>query len=258
VELPISRGALDRLGKRLVSPDGITDADAELFSQILRVYDQALAAVCNQLRIRHFRVTNRLKTEGTLLDKLRREHSLKLKDVHDLAGARISIAGGRAEQDDAVGRITAAFAAGSKPPQVRDRRAKPSSGYRAVHVVVFLDGIPVEIQIRTELQHTWAQAYELMGDAWGRDIRYGGEPLEPDAPAISGEPGPSRAAVVAAMLSIAGVIDRFEMAEAAGRADESTSLAVERAGLFMLLRSTIQLFRQPNQAADEAEAEVSQ
>jgi hypothetical protein len=257
VELPISRGALDRLGNRLVSPDGITDADAELFSQILSVYDHTLAAVCNQLRTMHFTVTDRLKTEGTLLDKLRREHSLKLKDVQDLAGARISVAGGRAEQDDAVGRIAAAFVAGSKRPQVRDRRAKPSSGYRAVHVVVYLDGIPVEIQVRTELQHRWAQAYELMGDAWGRGIRYGGEPLEPDAPAVSGEPGPSRTSVVTAMLSIAEVIDRFEVAEAA-RMSESAGLAVEKAGLFMLLRSTIQLFRQPGQMADEMEAKVSQ
>jgi hypothetical protein len=224
----------------------VTDADAELLGQILLVYNQALTAVCNQLRIMHLTVTNRVKTQGTLLDKLHRERGLKLKDVQDLAGARVSITGGRAEQDDAVARITAAFANGSKPPQVRDRRARPSSGYRAVHTVVFLDGIPVEIQVRTELQHTWAQTYELMGDEWGRDIRYGGAPLDPDAPAIPGEPGPSRRSVVAAMLSFAEIIDRFEVAEAAGESD----LAVQRAGLFVLLRSTIQLFR-------PEEAEVS-
>lgn len=31
----------------------------------------------------------------------------------------------------------------------RNRRETPSYGYRAVHVIVFPDGIPVEIQIRT-------------------------------------------------------------------------------------------------------------
>ena len=41
-----------------------------------------------------------------------------------------------------------------------DRRKNPTYGYRAVHVIVYWDGIPVEIQIRTELQDTWAQIVE--------------------------------------------------------------------------------------------------
>jgi len=45
-----------------------------------------------------------------------------------------------------------------------------------VHLVVKLDGIPVEVQVRTVLQHAWAQSMERLGDAWGRAIRYGGEP----------------------------------------------------------------------------------
>jgi hypothetical protein len=100
--------------------------------------------------------------------------------------------------------------------------------------------------VRTELQHVWAQVYELIGDAWGRAIRYGGQPLAPDAPAIPDEPGPTRASVVAAMVSIADVIDRFEVAELSLPAGESASLATEKAGLFLLLRSTLQLLGQPN------------
>ncbi len=51
------------------------------------------------------------------------------------------------------------------------------NGYRAVHVIVFPDGIPVEIQVRTRWQHEWAELYEKLADQVGRGIRYGEPPL---------------------------------------------------------------------------------
>jgi hypothetical protein len=41
---------------------------------------------------------------------------------------------------------------------------------------VFPDGFPVEIQVRTRLQHEWAELFEKLADQLGRGIRYG-EPL---------------------------------------------------------------------------------
>jgi ppGpp synthetase/RelA/SpoT-type nucleotidyltranferase len=35
---------------------------------------------------------------------------------------------------------------------------------------------PVEIQLRTELQHTWAELSEKLADAVGIDTKYGGGP----------------------------------------------------------------------------------
>jgi ppGpp synthetase/RelA/SpoT-type nucleotidyltranferase len=43
-------------------------------------------------------------------------------------------------------------------------------------VVVPIKVCWVEVQIRTRLQDLWAQLVERLGDAWGRQIRYGGEP----------------------------------------------------------------------------------
>lgn len=71
-----------------------------------------------------------------------------------------------------------AFASCPRAPRLIDHRKTPSHGYRAVHVVVFEDGIPVEIQIGTKIQDTWAQITEKLGDAWGRGLRYG---LGPDS-----------------------------------------------------------------------------
>jgi ppGpp synthetase/RelA/SpoT-type nucleotidyltranferase len=54
---------------------------------------------------------------------------------------------------------------------VVDRRAKPSHGYRAVHVVVRESGLPVEVQVRTELQHSWTELSESLADTFGSDLK---------------------------------------------------------------------------------------
>jgi hypothetical protein len=86
--------------------------------------------------------------------------------------------------------------------------------------------------------------FERLGDYWGRAIRYGGEPAQPDAPAIPGEPGPTRGSVVAAMHAISDVIDQFEISERQQALAGSPELAVEKAGL-LLLRGALQILEQP-------------
>jgi len=49
-------------------------------------------------------------------------------------------------------------------------------GYRAVHVIAFPEGVPVEIQVRTLWQHEWAELFEKLADRVGRRIRYGDPP----------------------------------------------------------------------------------
>lgn len=82
--------------------------------------------------------------------------------------------------------MVAEFAEAARPPKVKDRRAEPVAGYRAVHVIANVQDVPVEIQIRTIRQDQWAQVVESLGDKWGRGIRYGDPPPDdPADPAIS-------------------------------------------------------------------------
>jgi ppGpp synthetase/RelA/SpoT-type nucleotidyltranferase len=144
-------------------------------------YQAVLDQVEQRLGELGFQATTRVKTTGTLLDKLRRDPTLKLRSIHDLAGARIVIDGNLNDQDQAKTDIIEAFVSCPRPPIVKDRRERPSHGYRAVHVIVFPENLPVEIQIRTDLQNGWAQFTEYLGDRWGRGLRYGLGPDEPDA-----------------------------------------------------------------------------
>ena len=89
--------------------------------------------------------------------------------MQDIAGLRIVVAD-LAAQNEAVEKLRHL-----SPCVIKDRRANPSNGYRAVHLIFNVDGCPVEVQVRTKLQHDWAELSEKLADA-DIDIKYGGGP----------------------------------------------------------------------------------
>jgi len=67
--------------------------------------------------------------------------------------------------------------------------------------------MPVEVQFRTELQDLWAEVFERLGDAWGREIRYGGSPTEdPGRPTRTAE----RPELVELMLNLSATVAAYE------------------------------------------------
>ena len=151
-DLPISKTQLDKPGDRLRDSED-PPADLELLAEVLDAYDETLTTVTTPLRGMGFRPTGRIKVSRTIIDKLRRERRSSLKTIQDLAGARVTLPGGLDEQDATVRAFCDHYKDFAPPPYVIDRRMDPRSGYRAVHVVVMLQTIPVEVQFRTGLQH---------------------------------------------------------------------------------------------------------
>lgn len=165
----ISNTQIDRLGDRIRSGD-IADEDLQLLNEYRLSFTAAYEAVVDTLKN-----SLKLKTTGrpekwtrSISEKLRRK-SLRLTQMQDIAGCRV-VVGDVNAQDEVTRRLTRAFAEAS----VIDRRKKPSYAYRAVHVVVRKNGVPVEVQIRTELQHSWAQLSERLSDMIDPSIKYGG------------------------------------------------------------------------------------
>lgn len=159
-----------------------SSTDVQVLQDIRRGYDVALELVEQSiaLGVPGIRVTTRLKTIQTLIEKLRRHPTMNLWQVQDIAGARVVHDMSLSDQDDLVARVAGLF----EGAKIVDRRptAKASHGYRAVHVIASIDSRLVEIQVRTALQDRWAQIVERLGDTWGRQIRYGGMPSDPSAP----------------------------------------------------------------------------
>ena len=172
---------MDKLGKRLAADGQPNVADRTLFIEVVRFYQHLLDVVTGRLFECGIRCTSRVKTTSTLVDKLRRERGIQLTRINDIAGARIVTNGGGAAQDHLRDVIVALFKDNGRKPVVINRRTDPRFGYRAIHVIVYLNQFPVEIQIRTQLQDAWAQIFERLADQWGRQMRYGELPDNPDA-----------------------------------------------------------------------------
>lgn len=167
---------MDRVGQRL-GKGKTSEADEALLESFLQTHDVALATVVEtiqdieRLEAVHLAPTSRVKTRATLAEKIERERT-RLTSVYDIAGVRIVVGETRDEQDRVRDLLVSRFPAA----RVVDRRATPNHGYRAVHIVVQAHGCQVEVQIRTRLQHLWAEVFEVLADRAGRQIRYGGEP----------------------------------------------------------------------------------
>lgn len=107
------------------------------------------------------------KSTTAIVEKLQRE-SIRLSQIQDIAGCRIVINGLHTQN-----RVISDLEVLLENVRVIDRRVNPSHGYRAVHLITTTRGLPVEVQIRTRLQHTWADLSEKLADKYGQEIKYG-------------------------------------------------------------------------------------
>jgi ppGpp synthetase/RelA/SpoT-type nucleotidyltranferase len=160
---------VDRLGDRL-RKGKIEDGDFRELDAYRRSfaesYKEIVAIVRNATQLDP---TGRpAKSTISITEKLRRE-TIRLSQMQDIAGCRLVVPNVLA-QDEVVERLKSAL----PKAVVIDRRKQPSFGYRAVHIIPTARNKPVEIQIRTELQHLWAQLSEKLSDALDPTIKYGG------------------------------------------------------------------------------------
>lgn len=223
----LSRSQIEKLGIRLVQDEQPADEDLDLLHQLLMDYSEvlgdAIALVSGELGISP---SSRVKSTGTILEKLERYGGSWLKSIQDLAGMRIVGAFDRNGQDALVEQVVGLFGRERRVPKIVDRRLNPMYGYAAVHVIAFPDGVPIEIQVRTRWQHEWAELFEKLADRVGRGIRYGEPPshwrtpdeLKDEAPAARTLYELSyslRVAVVDQAVTLAALIASVEKAEVA-------------------------------------------
>lgn len=165
----VSKSQVDRLGDRLRRGD-IDDADLRSLDEYRKSFAQPYQLVMGVLRDElALAPTGRpAKSTKSIVDKLKRE-SVRLSQIQDIAGCRVVV-------PDVVAQDALTTALRDRLPNVTvvDRREQPSHGYRAVHVLVPVEGQHVEVQVRTVLQHLWAELSEKFSDALGIDVKYGG------------------------------------------------------------------------------------
>lgn len=165
----VSKTQIDRLGDRLKKRE-ITESELRMLDEFrhsfYETYEFVISGIRNELGLEP---TGRpAKSTTSISEKLQRE-SIRLTQVQDIAGCRL-IVSGILEQERVVDLLANLFANAA----IIDRRANPSHGYRAVHVIVTRGEKLVEIQVRTSYQHVWAELSEKLSDVFDPTIKYGG------------------------------------------------------------------------------------
>lgn len=166
----LSNTQIDKLGGRLRR--GEVDADIlHKLEQYRAMHSEAYRHVERVLvETMGMQITGRpSKSTVALIEKLKRE-TIRLNQVQDVAGCRVLV-DNLAEQDLVIENLMVLLS--DLDLQIDDKRRESTNGYRAVHVVAKKDGRPVEIQVRTRIQHAWAEISEKLADAVGHSIKYG-------------------------------------------------------------------------------------
>jgi len=163
----LSKTHIDKLGERLKARER-TEIDLRELDEYRRSFGQAYENGISTASQFGHKPTGRIKSNASIVAKLQRE-SIRLTQIQDIAGCRIVVANS-SDQNLVVLGLTDV----NRDATVIDRRDNPSHGYRAIHVIVRFDDRSVEIQVRSELQHRWAEVSEKYSDVIDPAIKYGG------------------------------------------------------------------------------------
>lgn len=118
-------------------------------------------------------VKQRHKRHPQILQKLARQ-SIRLSQVEDIGGCRViatSLAHVRTIEECVRDRTSKTII-----DHVDDYVTGPpgprAGGYRAVHLQTVRDGMKIEVQLRTELQHEWAELVETWDETFNTDVKH--------------------------------------------------------------------------------------
>lgn len=173
--MPLSRSQVNRLGERL---RGGTESDGDLaaLATYQAEFDALLTDTMNVVNdvvaeaVGHpVHVSGRSKQLRSIVEKLRRG-TTRLAQLYDIVGCRVVLPT-RQEQDAAADAFS-----GLQGWAIHDFRTSPHSGYWAIHIIRSVDDKQVEVQLRTDVQHHWAELSETLDRAFP-GVKYGaGDP----------------------------------------------------------------------------------
>lgn len=135
----------------------------------LNTFQATLRDKLRALRVESI-ISQRLKRTASIFDKLERFSQMKLSRMQDIGGLRVVLS-----NCDDVYRLAGKYKHPGFPHKLKNEKDyinnPKDSGYRCYHLVYEYsnplnrnyDGLMLELQIRTKLQHAWATAVETVG-----------------------------------------------------------------------------------------------
>ncbi len=179
----LSKTLIDKAGKYLSTH---TDSYSEEHIKYEDVFDeyrkQHLAPLSNTtLELQNwldqsgidYYIAQRLKRKPQILRKLKR-FSVRLSQLQDIGGSRIIVENNK-DVDNTINFLLDKFIQSKDITDVKrtDYREKgrEDSGYRAVHLIIEMKNVKIELQIRSKIQHYWAELIERTSVIYGYYIK---------------------------------------------------------------------------------------
>lgn len=182
-----SADEIDEAGRVLVSLRNEPESEPEWLDAV-HVVDRWRRAHSEPLRTFQANLRRRVKNRGvvatrlkrlpTIIGKLERLQRLKLSQLQDIGGCRVIVGSANQATDLATNLVESRIR--HRLLKLDDYISSPrSTGYRGIHLIYsffserksLLNGLSVEIQFRSRLQHQWATAVETVGAFTGNDLK---------------------------------------------------------------------------------------
>lgn len=185
-----SKSQINKAGDILISPDDYGHADQQWATNVLANW-----RACHGYPINTFQATlrnklknvdttaivaQRLKRTPSIILKLQRFEGMKLARMQDIGGLRAIVS-----SIVRLGRIEYAYRNANFLHELSHSKnyvkQPKEDGYRGIHLIYKYDnpiapdyeGLSVELQLRTRVQHAWATAVETMGTFLGQALKSG-------------------------------------------------------------------------------------
>lgn len=180
--MALSKSRIDKAGRSLAHPAGLTIEAMELeedFDEYRISHLEPLSLTTLELQSwlhdygGSYYIAQRVKRKPQIVRKLRRL-SVRLTQLQDIGGCRIIV-----EKNEDVDKLIA-FIKGNVSrfesfllKRVTDYREKgrDETGYRSAHLLLERDGRALELQVRSRIQHYWAESIERTSVIYGRHLK---------------------------------------------------------------------------------------
>lgn len=181
--MPLSKTLIDLSGKAL-SRETITDVDeyikyTEAFDEYRMSHLEPLSKTTIELQQwlaqfgKDYFIAQRLKRKPQILRKLKRL-SVRLSQLQDIGGTRV-IVDQNNDVDELINFLKERFQTSKdlKVVKLTDYRGdgREDSGYRAYHVILEREGYKMELQVRSKIQHYWAETIERTSVVYGHHLK---------------------------------------------------------------------------------------
>lgn len=178
--MPHSKSKVDKADQALAKGNARTEEELIELESVFNDYRKSHLQPLTELTLElqrwpteygaKYYIAQRLKRKPQIIRKLNRLH-VRLSQLQDIGGCRIIVADNR--DVDRLAKFLAEKLSVTAKLKATDYREKgrDDTGYRALHLIFTRDSVSLELQVRSQVQHYWAESIERTSVVYGHHLK---------------------------------------------------------------------------------------